>query len=59
MSVNDANIAYNTGVYQPISSKVIGVPIGAKTGVMWVMSSVVYRLQTTQITKLRRVIKAR
>ena len=35
MNVNNANIAYNTGIYQPISSKVIDVPAGAKMGVMW------------------------
>ncbi|XTI90862.1 glycoside hydrolase [Cenococcum geophilum] len=35
MNVNNANIAYNIGIYQPISSKVIDVPAGAKMGVMW------------------------
>ncbi|OCL05159.1 lytic polysaccharide monooxygenase [Glonium stellatum] len=35
MNVNDANIACNTGIHQPVSSKVIDIPAGAKVGVMW------------------------
>ena len=34
MNVNNANIAYNIRIYQPISSKIVDVPAGAKMGVM-------------------------
>ncbi len=35
MSVNDGNIACNTGWHQPVSQQVVTIPAGAQVGAWW------------------------